>query len=252
MAQTQFVSLAKAWKSPEIYGDISKSFVDYSPTSDFILLTSMPDVSLHEDQIFETKKPSMGWTPWVRYTKSGDLYKIYFVATEPLETVCFGRNSKGWKNILENSRQIAETFESDKITSKGVFLTFPMYSAMPEHIKTRANNCWILKSHTAKVRQNADLYFVRNNCIETMATYYSYEGICTAWRNFLPIVEVPNNIMVKLGSSARNGKTIERSLRIALPNWTFTNLLRICKLCIFLAKGFSRFYLENPFCYLTK
>lgn len=235
---SEFVSLSEAYLQPNLYGDISRMFVDYTPDKDTVTIAPLPSVALgftqeveiiskhnrrkqeadaveiSEQQIFPKQ---VGWKPWVRINKKGEVYKIYFVATGFTSQIMFGRNQNGWKNVGKITDQIVSAFGNQKLGIKGVRFTMDIYKAMPESLKPRTGRCMIFNTMRGHVNDNQHFIFLRDGHLENMGMYYSEEGVCTTALDFLPIVEVPKDILVKVRSQVRNGLTPESSLRIKRP-----------------------------------
>lgn len=234
---SEFVSLSEAYLHPNLYGDISQMFVDYTPDKESVTIAPMPSVSLIREQKiklspryfprksqvekiipeFEMPPEHLGWKAWVRTNKKGEVLKIYFVATGLTSPIMFGRNESGWKDVVEISDQIVSAFGNQKLGIEGVKFTMDIYEAMPENLKPQTGHCMIFSSMNCEVMKNSQFHYLDNGQQESIVTYYNGYGLCTASVEFLPIVEVPTDILVKVGSQTRNGLTPERSLRIKLP-----------------------------------
>lgn len=235
---SEFVSLSEAYLQQNLYGDISRMFVDYTPDKDTVTIAPLPSVALgftqeveiiskhnrrkqeadaveiSEQQIFPKQ---VGWKPWVRINKKGEVYKIYFVATGFTSQIMFGRNQNGWKNVGKITDQIVSAFGNQKLGIKGVRFTMDIYKAMPESLKPRTGRCMIFTSARCEVNKNTQFHYLYNGIEECITKYYNESGLCQTAVEFLPIVEVPKDILIKVGSKVRNGATPGSSLRIKRP-----------------------------------
>ena len=211
---SEFVSLVEAYLRPELYGDISQMFVDYTPDKDSVIIAPMPSVALSFAQKVRVFPECLGWKAWVRTNKKGEVYKVYFVATGLTSQIFFGRNQNGWKNVDKITDQIVNAFGNQKLGSKGVRFTKDIYKAMPNGLKPQMGRCMIFSTMKEHVTDNHQFRYLYNGIEESITKHYTDQGICTTAVEFLPIVEVPKDIMVKVGSRIRNGFTPESSLRI--------------------------------------
>ena len=214
---SEFVSLVEAYLRPDIYGDISQMFVDYTPDKDSVIIAPMPSVAVGFAQKVRINTEQLGWKPWVRTNKKGDVSKVYFVATEFTSQIRFGRNQNGWKNVASITGQIVNMFENEKLGTKGVRFTSDIWRAMPKHLRPCSGHCMIFNTMRGNVNTNQQFTFLRNGKLENIAMYYNEQGACITSVVFLPIVEVSKDILIKIGSKIRNGSTIESSLRIKRP-----------------------------------
>lgn len=214
----QFETLTKVWKNPAVYGPIFKSFMDFRPDTELVEIPPIPGHIPSESQIFMTSEEDLGWIPWVRLDKKGNVYKVYLVGTKSFKQFVISRNQKeGWKGIKKSMLLLASGSDCASINAKGLIPTAKIFSAMPEYLQKMMNYSLLLRARNAKVQDNKDILFVRDGNVENLTWYYSGDGICTLFRSFFRIVEVPSNIKVQVMDDERDGKTIASAMKLLLP-----------------------------------
>ncbi|MCI8621678.1 MAG: hypothetical protein HFJ50_08420 [Clostridia bacterium] len=212
---TDFIPMVKAWKDPKLGEVLKKNFIRYNPSRNIVMIDSFQEC---EKKAFYPKEDVDGWYPWVREDENGNVLGVYLVASNTLTGVTFTRNEYGWNKVKENSWTLANGFENVKIGAHGVPLDMELYEAMPEHLKSIAMDSWILKDKGEEVKRNCDLYFLRRGHVESISSYYSYDGVCIAAREFLPIVKLPKYVLVRIGATVQSGKKPTSPFRIKLPD----------------------------------
>lgn len=211
---SEYVNLMKVWGNPELLGEDRNpnlAFLNYRPD---VWDLKGRDASLGTKQMdLHIRRPNVGFHAWVQDEM------IYMIPEKPLENVQFFRNEDGWQNVREVGERIAKAFGCVRLKAKGILFTQSIYNSMPEELKPFVEgHCWVFKDPPAQIKENFDMLFCRNGHMENMAEYYANDGMCYSAKEFMPLIVLPSNIMVKVGSETRHGKTVDASLRLKLPD----------------------------------
>ncbi|MCI8518678.1 MAG: hypothetical protein HFJ51_00665 [Clostridia bacterium] len=210
---SEFVALTEVWRNPELLGSnrsLLESYVDYRPDVEFLI----SDIGIKRK--YRISRKDVGWHVWCSKQKNG--MKIYAIPEKPIEAVTFFKNSKGWIGVNELSTKLASSASCLRLNGRGSCLTFKIYASMPAELKDKVSDfCWIFKNRIVNIENDSDLTWYRNGKLENASLYDCGSGVCSIARPFYPVVELPTDILVRIGCKNRNGRTVKSSLRLMLP-----------------------------------
>lgn len=210
---SEFVALTKVWENPELLGrnrSLLGSYVDYTPDIDAI------SVDIGFQRTYQINRKDVGWRVWC--CKRGRKINVYTIPEKPIPGVTFARTRDGWQGIPELCKNITKAASCTRLKGHGGLLTFKVHDSMPRQLQELVEeSCWIFKKPQIVIKSNYDLPCFRNGQRESVGKYCSNATVWIASKDFFPVVQLPENILVKIGSRARNGKTPQSSLRLMLP-----------------------------------
>lgn len=209
---SEFVALKELWKHPEWLGNnisLPNCYVDYSPDVEYVIS------DIGGKRKYPIARKDVGWKVWCSEQEET---KIYVIPDRPIHGVAFFKNMKGWIGVNELITNLAKAASCLRLKGKGRLLTFEIYDSMPKEWQDKiSENCWIFKESEANIEHDSDVTWYRHGQLENASMYVCANGVSCIPKSFYPIAELPSDVLVKIGSKSRNGRTVEKSLRLRLP-----------------------------------